>query len=411
MRKVLLLLLAVVMVFGIVACAGSGSGNSPDAGNNPGNSSAPGNSTQPSSPPAGGDSPSSAPDGADKNDWRFWQQFGEDLAAQGKANWKVLYLVSWAAAEYFQDSYNAWVPMFESIGAELVLQGPADYTPEAQLSALESAYASRQYDAIIIYPILPTDWLAIVYEELWETYKVPTILWGFPLTYQCAMYSPISVSDEETGDEFPLTGRLLAAAIIEYVEKNWDYFSKYSGTDGIPVVYAEEDYNPAQNERVTTCRDVLEKDGRFKTLYSFENVDEDQAITYAETVALNFRETEIIVCYVDTLAVLFNNSLMQETGMSPYLGIFGFDGTTAARQIMYEGGLIKGSIMSNHRIAGTILIDMIKIVTPAAKEGIWLRDELNEYFASGQYSIDRPDVDEERFVAVTQFNIRDFYTP
>ncbi len=358
MKKLAALILALVMCLSLAACS------------------------------SGGDKETKQPDGSNPGTDKSFSEYAladwETYADTQDAKHKVLYIPSWAASEYFQNSYAAWKKQFEALGWELEMQGPKEYTPDSQLGVLESALIAQQYDAIVLYPIAP-DAFAAVKDELWDTYHTPIIVWGMAEETACGNYYLMNA------DRYKLVGDYMAKMILDYVDGEKDYFSKYDG-QGIPVTVFGSANNPMQNARVVRAVELLEADGRFKVVENYENVQDDKCLEYAESMLLNHPETEIIVAYNDVLG-LYIEAALNETSVkfSDHLRLFGSDGINAARASMASGkSYFGGTVMSNHTFIGDEIIYTCKVGIPAAKKG-YLVDGITarnvDIFVNGENSI------------------------
>ena len=346
MKKLAALILALAMCLSLAACSGGGSKES----------------QQPSGSPGG--SQTDAPGTDEKSFNTYTLSDWEAYADTQDGKYKVLYLVSWAASEYFQNSFAAWSKQFEALGWELEMQGPKEYTPDSQLGVLESALISQQYDAIVLFPIAP-DAFAAVKDELWETYHVPIIIWGMNEDTNSGHYYLASA------DGYMLEGNFMAKMTMAYVDENQDYFSRYDTTNKIPVVVYGQANNPLANVRVLRAMELLEADGRFEIVEHYENVTDDKALEYAESMLLNHPEAELIIAFNDVLG-LYIEAALKETSvkLSDHLRIFGCDAINAARASMASGeSYFGGSIMSNHNFIGDEIIYTCRVGIPAARKG------------------------------------------
>lgn len=295
-----------------------------------------------------------------------WNAYAAKLNEEGKDHYKLLYLVSWAASEYFVNSYDDWKTQFEQYNWELDMIGPTAYTSESQLSVLEAALISKEYDGIILYPIDPNTFYAVK-DDFWETYHVPIIDWADGVKDSCGQYCVMG------NNFFQTCGEFMAQNVINYVDANADYFKKYEG-EGIPTFYAGQAYNPTQNARLLRAKEVLEADGRFNTVLYDENVADENAIKYCESMMQNHPEVEIGVMYNDVLAVYYEYVLEQNSHIvSDHLGLFGVDAISASAKLMKEKGeacYVKSSVGYNNTLVGDIIHDIFSVGVPASKEGI-----------------------------------------
>ena len=367
MKKLAALILALVMCLSLAACSGGGSKETQTPSSNPGNSQT--------------ENPGTTEKSFDEYALADWEAYADTQDAK----YKVLYIPSWAASEYFQNSYAAWKKQFEALGWELEMQGPKEYTPDSQLGVLESALIAQQYDAIILYPIAP-DAFAAVKDELWDTYHTPIIVWGMAEETACGNYYLMN------SDRYKLVGDYMAQMVLDYVDSEKDYFSKYDSSNKIPVVAFGQANNPLQNARVVRALELLEADGRFEVVEHFENVSDDKTLEYAESMLLNHPEVEIVVAYNDVLC-LYIEAALNETSVkfSDHLRLFGSDGINAARTSMASGNsYFGGTVMSNHNFIGDEIIYTCKVAIPAAAKG-YLVDGITErnvdIFVNGENSI------------------------
>ncbi|MBR6826379.1 MAG: substrate-binding domain-containing protein [Oscillospiraceae bacterium] len=364
MKKVLALILALAMCFSLVACGGGEKKDDESAGSPVPSQSA---SQQPTESKPAEEKPSeSKPAEEAKPDTPA--SIAEAWIAKGEGQeFNVLYIPSWAASEYFVNSYNVWKEQFEARGWNLDMQGPLDYTGAAQLGTLEAALLSEQYDAIVLYPITPDPFEAAL-DEMWETYQVPIIVWGFDESLGGGHY--FSTID----NSYATFGHLMAELAIEYVEENMDYFKSEYLDQGkkIPFAVSGSAANAAPNVRTLTAMEDLLADGRFEMVVHFENVDEAKAQEYGETLALNYPETEILICYNDVHAVGFDTAFKTVGGVKDTLRMFGCDGTQAAISLMVEegeDGYIGGTVCSSLVSDGEYLMDIVQGAIAAAQEG------------------------------------------
>lgn len=373
MKKLVSLILALVMCASLFAC---GSGEK-----NPGT-------------PSGGDQPgnSSSPKSFDEYTLADWEAYAE----ANPAKYKLLYIPSWAASEYFQNSYAVWKKQCEALGWEMDIQGPKEYTSDSQLATLEAALISQEYDAIILYPI-NAEAFTTVKDDFWDTYHTPIIIWGMSEETNCGQYYMMN------SDRYKMEGEFMAQMVFDYVDDNADYFSKYDGK-GIPVVIFGQANNPIQNARVLRAEELLKADGRFNIVEHYENVSDEKTQQYAEAMLLNHPEAEIIVSYNDVLGIYIENSLKETAvSISDHLRIFSSDGTKAAIASMNSGDTyFGGSAMSNHTFMGELIISSTKVAVPAAEHGIIVSEktaQMVDEFVKGQNTIN-----------ITPANVADYYT-
>ncbi len=373
LKRAMALLLALIMLCSVLAACGNGAADSknPPAGSNTGSE---GGTAAPEANNQEAEKP------FEEYTLEDWQQYAGSLEKEGKDKYKVLYIASWAASEYFVNSCAVWQKAFEPLGWELTMLGPTQYTPDSQMSVLESALVSREYDAIIVYPI-DSNVFAAAKDDLWETYHTPVIMWCVPESTNSGQYY---VMDSVRYDD---VGREIGEMAIEYVDQNWDsYFKKYEDT-GIPTFIAQSIANANENQRMVAAMDVLEADGRFNIVQNNENVSEGTALQFAESVILNHPEVEIGIIYNDMIAVNYDNALKSTTAeLSDHLRLFSADGILSALKMMVEEGencRIGGTMAADHQFIAGILQSMIRVAVPAAKEGLVV-DGLTDY-AVDQY--------------------------
>ena len=382
MKKLLALILALAMCFALVACGGEKKAEEKPAESKP--------AAEESKAPAATTVTEETKSEADE--WR--------AKSEGK-KYNVLYIPSWAASEYFQNSYAVWSEQLAAIGWNMDMQGPEKYTAESQLAVVESALLSQKYDAIFLYPIDPSSVNAVL-DELWDTYQVPIIQWGFPEEYGGGHYFIA------TDDRYKAVGDYMVEMALEYVEENMDYFKAEYLDKGKKIPYAASGSakNSVQNTRLLRCIELLDADGRFELVEHFENVGEDTALATGETLALNHPEVEIVMGYNDAHMINFITAFETAGVGSDYLRFFGTDGTKAAFSLMAEqgkDGKFGGTSGANHELMGEIIINMIGAAVPAAEEGQIVRaitDEAKATFAgaiangTAQHNITWKNVDE-----------------
>ncbi len=330
----------------------------------------------------------------------------DEWRAKGEGQkYNILYIPSWAASEYFVNSYECWKAQFAEKGWNLDMQGPKEYNGESELATLEAALNSQQYDAIIYYPIV-ADTTTPILDEIFETYQVPLITWGMPESSQSGHYylSP--------DDRYVAVGHFMAQLALDYVDENMDYFKAEYLDKGekIPYAVSGSANNPTQNARVITAVEDIEADGRFKQVEWFENVGEKDAQDFGETLATNHPEIEILICYNDIHAINMITAFKTVGGMKPTLRCFGCDAVKASRSLMYEegeDGFFGGTSGSNHEFVGEILMNMIQGIVPAAKEGKIVHEFTEEavaaFKAGNEAGISQ--------INITPKNVAEYYTP
>lgn len=318
---------------------------------------------------------------------RFAQAF-QDFSQYRKEGetFTVLYAVSWAAAEYFVNSYEAWAPILEEVGITLVMQGPEAPTVESQLSLIESALLSAQYDAIILYPVAG-DVFTPYMQQWWDTYGVPIICFGYPAESASGHYVVSAVS-------YYTMGEVVGYAILDYVEKNADYFDTL---DTIPVAVLRQVTNIEEAHTVEGMLDVITAaDSRFTIVEDHEQVDISRAVGVVETMLVSHPEVEIIIAQTDDLAVATNTALEAAVGISEYVSVWGSGGSASAVQNIAAGGFIKGTSAIPLAVIGEFWEYYLPIVIGAAKEGIII-ENLDDAIP----------VDEAFLVTITQDNAQE----
>ena len=274
----------------------------------------------------------------------------------------ILYLVSWAGAEYFVNSFDVWKPIFEDNNMTLELAGPQEYSDDSLLAKLEMELSSQKYDAIVFYPITPSVY-ATYMQEYWDTYKIPIVCWGYNEDTGAGHYF--------MGNDYVQCGKLIGQAILDYVEEESEYFnSKYGANKKIPVAIARNSATPTLMQRVDSAWDVLEKDGRFEVVFDQESGDVETGTNLGETMLVTNPEVEIVIVQLDDVGLGICNALGATTvQFSEKIVIFGYDGTNGAAENIKSGGYFKATLAYPHQLTGPALIDVLKQVIPAAKEG------------------------------------------
>lgn len=355
-KRFIALFLSLAMILAFSACGGNES-------KNPQGSSSPSGSAAPSPESSQAPVSSSAPTGSvelGEEDGLFDEMFAPwaDYAVPEGEELNVLYLASWAGAEYFVNSYNAWKPLLEEKGIMLELQGPQEFTDESQLNQLEMALASQSYDCIIFYPITPSVY-ATYMEDFWNNYQTPILCYGFDESCGSGHYF--------AGNDYAYVGKLLGEAILDYVEDNSEH---YDQMDKIPVMLAKQSSVPELLVRVTSAWDVLEATGRFEVVMEQEVEMAEQGTDFAERLMSSNPDIEIIIVQSDDVGIAMSNAFdSASVDLSDTLSIWGFDATSAAVDIIKADGYFKGSIAYPHEIMGEYLGTILPIIIGAAREG------------------------------------------
>ncbi len=289
-----------------------------------------------------------------------WNEVFGDLA-QYKVNKQlnVLYIPSWAGAEYFINSFAVWEPYLAKYKITLTMQGPKDYTDAAQLEVVESALNSGNYDAIILYPITPESYASYM-DGWWETYKTPILTLGYGPETGGGHYFLVTSSARTKGVQ-------MAAAIFDYANQNAEYFSKY---EKIPYVLYQESSTPGVKIWLDTCVEILAKDGRFECVAAYE-VSSEKALQATEALMVNHPEIEILITQADDSAVIATNTLKNQGKdiMTEKFSIWSQGGTQSALASIREGGYFKGTASSLNSYVGAIWKEMIPMVVGAAEQG------------------------------------------
>lgn len=345
MKKILALLVALVMLLSLAACSNGNSGASPE----PSQSAAPLESTEPSTAPAG-----------DETEYTAIPFLGKYAEYKYDGEINALYLVCTTAAEYFPNSHAVWEPMMEEQGIHIDLLGPPEYSDASLISTLESSLASGKYDIVVLYPITPGA-ITPLLDNIWETYHVPILSYAFSPDTQSGHYY--------LGTSYYTAGTVLGQSIIDYVDKNADYFDTL---DTIPVAVYINPQGAEQYKRITGAEDVLKEDGRFTIIQEYNANGEAECLTQTETLLTDHPEVEVILCQIDNDVTGAYQAVTSGTyECSDYLSLWGFDATGAVLALMDKDGVdgpVQGSSFIDHYQSGEALCELIPILVGAAKQ-------------------------------------------
>ena len=297
-----------------------------------------------------------------------WDEvFGDLMTYKTNKSLNVLYIPSWAGAEYFTNSFAVWKPFLEKYNITLTMQGPTDYTDASQLAVVESALAGGNYDALILYPITPESYAPYM-ENWWNTYKTPIVTLGFGEETGGGNYFLVTSSQRTKGIQ-------MAQAIFDYCNANAQYFSQY---DLIPYAVFQESSAPAVKIWLDILMELLAKDGRFECVATYE-VSAEKAAQGIEAIMSTHPEIEFLFTQADDSAVIANNILLnnKKSGMSAMLSIWSQGGTGSAIAAIKQDGFFKGTASSLNGFVGAVWSQLLPIVVGAAQQGILL-EEINE---------------------------------
>lgn len=306
----------------------------------------------------------------------------------------VLYLVCTTFAEYFPSSHEVWKPMLKKHNINIDLLGPPNYSDESLIATLESSLVTGKYDAVILYPITPQA-ITPMLDIVWDNYKIPIIAYAFSPDTGCGHYY--------MGTSYYHAGTVLGKSIVEYVDKNKDYFDTLST---IPVAVYKNSAGAEQYSRIVGALDVLKADGRFSLIDEYEANGEAICLAATETLLTTHPNVEVILTQIDNSAVGTYQTVSSGVYKhSEYLSIWGYDATGAVMSIMSQDGVdgyMQGSSFIDHEKAGKAIIELIPVVVGAAKQGklIEFTNDEFEYLANllAQY-----------YVTVTPENVNNYY--
>lgn len=380
-KKMLALVLALVFVFSLAACGGD-SGNSTTSQN-----------PSASQPAENSGAPATAPGEIVYKMLPFLENYA-DYRYDGEIN--VLYLVCTTLAEYFPNSHAVFQPKMAEYNINIELLGPPNYSDESMLSTLESSLASGKYDLILYYPITPSA-ITPYLDSYWEQYHVPILAYAFDPTTECGHYY--------MGTSYYNAGTVLGQSIVDYVDKNADYFNTL---DTIPVAVYKNSAGGEQYARIKGALDVLEKDGRFSLIEEYEANGEAVCLTTTETLLTTHPEVEVILTQIDNdVTGTYQTVISGSYPCSDYLSVWGFDATGAVCSLMYqdgEDGYVQGSALIDHWQAADALCEVIPILVGAAKKGELIEFTPEEADTMGYLLA-------EYYITVTPENVSTYYTP
>lgn len=379
MKKIVALFLAISFLLSFAACSNSNTKSSP---------------TPPAATATGTATPNvSATSTGDYSMLPFLENY-KQYKQQGTMN--VLYLVCTTSAEYFVNSYAVWKPMLEKEGIHMDLVGPPTYSDDSLISTLESALASKKYDLILLYPITPSA-ITPYLDEAWNTYHTPILAYAFSPETKCGNYY--------LGTSYYTAGTVLGKSIVDYVNKNKDYFGTLKT---IPVAVYKNSAAGEQYARVQGALDILKADGRFSIIDQYEANGEAKCLDQTETVLTDHPETEIILGQIDNDVTGAYQAITSGTyKCSSHISLWGFDATGAVCDKMNTDGAtgcVQGSALIDHNQAGKALGELIPILIGAAKQGTLIKftDEENKEMGTELAKY---------YVTVTPDNVKSYYTP
>ncbi len=370
MKKALAIAMVLIMLFTLVGCSSTG-----------------GNET-----PSGNDVPQGEGiSGFDYTLIDFLANYDE-FRYQDEIN--ILYLVCTTFAEYFPASHAVWEPMLAEHNIKIDLLGPPNYTDESLIATLESALVTGKYDAVILYPITPQA-ITPMLDIVWDNYNIPIISYAF---------SPDTGSGHYyMGTSYYHAGTVLGESIIDYVDKNKDYFDTL---DTIPVAVYKNSAGAEQYKRIVGAMDVLKADGRFSLIDEFEANGEAVCLAATETLLTAHPNVEVILTQIDNSAVGTYQTV--NSGVYPnseYLSIWGYDATGAVMSLMAQDGVdgyVQGSSFIDHQLAGQAIIEFVPIVVGAAKQGELLEFKKDEFDFLAELLA-------SYYVTVTPENVSNYY--
>jgi ABC-type sugar transport system substrate-binding protein len=308
----------------------------------------------------------------------------------------VLYLVCTTAAEYFPNSYAVWKPMMEEAGISIDLLGPPEYSDASLISTLESSLASGRYDIVVLYPITPQA-ITPLLDGIWETYHVPILSYAFsPETGSGHYY---------LGTSYYNAGTVLGNSIVEYVNRNAAYFDTLKT---IPVAVYMNPQGAEQYKRITGAMDVLNADGRFSLIQEYAANGEAACLAQTETLLTDRPDVEVILTQIDNdVTGAYQAVVSGVYKPSEYLSLWGFDATGAVMALMDKDGVdgpVQGSSFIEHNMSGEALVELIPILVGAAKQGVFVQFEKEDYdwLGTGLSNF---------YLTVTPENIKDYFHP
>ncbi len=308
----------------------------------------------------------------------------------------ALYLVCTTAAEYFPNSFKVWDPMLQEHGIKMELLGPPEYSDASLIATLESSLASQRYDIVVLYPISYSA-ITPLLDDIWDTYKVPILAYAFAPETQCGHYY--------LGTSYYTTGTVQGQAIIDYVNRNSEYFDTLGE---IPVVTFVNPAGTEQYARIVGALDVLSADGRFKLIQEYVANGEAACLTAMETVLTEHPEVEIVLTQIDNDVTGAYQAIVNGTYKhSDYISLWGYDATGAVCSLMKqdgERGVVQGSSYLSHNLAGQALKEIIPILVGAAKQNTKIEFTQEEFDWLGTALSNWA-------VTVTPLNIDEHYHP
>lgn len=308
----------------------------------------------------------------------------------------ALYLVCTTAAEYFPNSYAVWEPILNEAGINIDLLGPPEYSDASLISTLESALASGKYNIVVLYPVTPAA-ITPLLDNIWETYHVPILSYAFSPETKSGHYF--------LGTSYYAAGTVLGESIVDYVNKNDEYFSSLNT---IPVAVYMNPQGAEQYKRITGALDVLLEDGRFSLIKEYAANGEVACLTQTETLLHEHPEVEVILTQIDNDVTGAYQAIVSGTyKRSSHLSLWGFDATGAVMNLMYSDGTdgpAQGSSFIDHIQSGEALRELIPILVGAAKQNKIINfDKVeDEWFATALSNY---------YLTVTPENINNFYKP
>lgn len=379
MKRCLALALACVLALSLAACT-------------PATQSTP-------TPPANTNTPANTPSGSNEGsgfEYTMFPLLENYDQFRYKDHISVLYLVCTTLAEYFPNSQAVFEPKLGEHNISIELLGPPNYSDESMITTMESALASGRYDLILYYPITPSA-ITPYLQTYWDQYHVPILSYAFAPTTGSGHYY--------LGTSYYEAGVCLGKSIVDYVDKNSDYYSTLSE---IPVAVYQNSAGGEQLARIEGAIDVLVEDGRFTILERYEANNEANCLAQTETVLTTYPNVEVILTQIDNdVTGTYQTVIGGVYPCSEYLSIWGFDATGAVCSLMAKdgpSGHVQGSALISHELAADALVEIIPILVGAAKQGV-LIDFTDEEVDEMGYGL------AEYYVTVTPENVLDYYTP